>query len=76
MVDQSKFAHILDSIRQLAPDLILSSHLPPARGNNEELLRLLAAVPDTEPFVGPNQAALEAMLAQITQGGPPGPGSS
>jgi len=75
MVDQGKFAHVLDRIRELDPQLILSSHLPPARGNNEELLRLLAAVPDTEPFVGPNQAAVEAMMAQITQSGPPGPGA-
>ena len=73
MVDQAKFGQVLDKIRELDPELILSSHLPPARGNSEELLRLMAAVPDTEPFVGPNQAALEAMLAQITHGGgPPG----
>ena len=76
MVDQHKFAHVLDRIRQLNPELILSSHLPPARGNNEEILRLMAAVPDTEPFIGPNQAVLEEMLAQITQGGPPGPADS
>ena len=74
MVDQGKFGYVLDRIRELDPQLILSSHLPPARGNSEELLRMLAAVPDTEPFVGPNQAALEEMMAQIT-GGPPGPGA-
>lgn len=74
MVDHTKLGHVLDRIRELDPQLILSSHLPPARGHNEELLRLLAAVPDTEPFVGPNQADLEEMMAKIT-GGPPGPGA-
>jgi hypothetical protein len=32
----------------------------------EQLLSTLAALPGTTPFVGPDQAALQAMLAQIT----------
>jgi hypothetical protein len=35
---------------------------------NERLLETLAAVPDAGPFVGPDQAQLEAMLAEMTQG--------
>jgi hypothetical protein len=47
--------------------MILSSHLSAARGSSmERLLEALAAVPDAPPFVGPDQAALEQMLAGVT----------
>jgi len=66
-VDRAVFASELDRIRGLAPTMILSSHLPAARGSSmERLLDALAAVPDAPPFIGPDQAALEQMLAGIT----------
>lgn len=66
-VDRAVFASELDRIRGLQPSMILSSHLPAARGSSmERLLDALAAVPDAPPFVGPNQAALEQMLAGMT----------
>jgi flavorubredoxin len=66
-VDRAMFASELDRIRGLEPTMILSSHLPAARGSStERLLDALAAVPDAPPFVGPDQAALERMLAGIT----------
>ena len=74
MLDQGKFAQHLDVVRQMAPKMILSGHLPPARGRTEQFLKSLAAAPSSEPFVGPNQAALEAMMAQMAHEGPPGPG--
>lgn len=41
-----------------------SSHLPPAPGAMLDLfLGSLAMVPAADPFVGPDHAALEAMLA-------------
>jgi hypothetical protein len=47
--------------------MVLSSHLPPAQGSStERLLGALAAVPDAPAFVGPDQAALEQMLAGMT----------
>ncbi len=65
-VDRAVFASELDRIRGLEPTMILSSHLPAARGSSmERLLDALAAVPDAPPFVGPDQAALEQMLAGI-----------
>jgi len=67
-MDPSKFSHGLDGIRQMAPKTILSSHLPPAQGKTEQILKLLAAVLGTEPYVAPNQAALERMLAQMRGG--------
>lgn len=66
-VDRSAFAGELDGIRKMDPKLILSSHLPAAPGRmTERLLASLATACDAPPFVGPNQAALEQMLAQMT----------
>ena len=62
MVDRAAFGRTLDGIRRMAPKIILSAHLPVARGMTEKLLEHLAAVPAAAPFVGPDQKALEAML--------------
>jgi flavorubredoxin len=65
-VDRSAFAVQLDRVRELEPSMVLSSHLPAARGSSlERLLGALADVPDAAPFVGPDQAALERMLAGV-----------
>ena len=62
-VDRTAFAGELDVIRRMAPSMILSSHLPIAPGHmTGRLCDALASVPDAPPFVGPNQAALEAMM--------------
>jgi flavorubredoxin len=63
-VDRAVFAADLDRIRALEPTMVLSSHLPAARGAmTGRLLDALAEVPDAPAFVGPDQAALEQMLA-------------
>ncbi len=62
--DTAKFTHTLNLIRDLSPQVILSAHLPVARGMIDTLLGHLAAVPEAAPFVGPDQPALEAMLAK------------
>jgi hypothetical protein len=67
-VDQRKFAAELSEIRSMAPSRILSSHLPQATSLTEAFLTNLASVPDSAPFIGPNQPALEAMVAQMTKG--------
>ena len=64
-VDRPAFAHSLEPLRKLDPALILSSHLPPATGRATEFLDRLTTLPDVEPFVGPDQAALEHMLRQL-----------
>jgi len=62
-VDRAVFAADLERIRALNPTMVLSSHLPPARGSStERLLDALAAVPDAPAFVGPDQAALEQLV--------------
>jgi flavorubredoxin len=68
-VDRGAFARELDAIRRMAPKMILSSHLPPAPANlTERMLGSLAAAPEAQPFVGLDQAALEQMLKQMTEG--------
>jgi hypothetical protein len=67
-VDRALFAKSLDRIRALSPAVILSSHLPPAFGMTEQFLKALESVVDHEPFTGPDQAALEQMLAQAADG--------
>jgi hypothetical protein len=54
------------SVGRQASDLgpsVLSTHLPPAIGQTAQFLDMLAAAPDPDPFVGPDQHALEEMLA-------------
>jgi flavorubredoxin len=71
-VDRALFAAELDRIRALEPTMVLSSHLPAAQGSSlDRLLGALAEVPDASPFVGPDQAALEQMLAGLTAGAAP-----
>ena len=68
-VDGAKLAYELDAVAELEPSLILSSHLPAAPGGMlDQLLASLAAIPDAAPFVGPDQIALEQLLAQMTAG--------
>jgi hypothetical protein len=62
-VDRTIFARELESIRRLAPKMVLSSHLPAASGTLvDRMLTSLSLAPDAQPFIGPNQAALEEML--------------
>jgi flavorubredoxin len=61
-VDRTLFAKDINRIREMSPKLVLSAHLPIARDMTGDLLDNLATVPDAEPFIGPDQKALEAML--------------
>jgi hypothetical protein len=63
--EPGKFGQTLERIRQIAPKMVFSAHLPPMRGKTEQLLELLAKVPASPPFVTPNQTALEQILAQM-----------
>jgi hypothetical protein len=66
-VDANAFAGELASLRTLAPSLVLSNHLPPAPGRLlDRFLETLTIAPGAHPFVGPNQAAFEQMLKQMT----------
>lgn len=63
-VDRGSYGLALDELRSLEPTMVCSSHLPPAPGAMLDLfVDSLAMTPDADRFVGPDQAALEAMLA-------------
>ena len=66
-VDRDRYLARLNAIRALDPVMVLSAHLPPARAMLGQLLENLALAPSARPFSGPNQAAFQAMLAQMTE---------
>jgi hypothetical protein len=68
-VDRGAFKHTVEGIRSIEPSAVCSSHLPPAPGSMLGfMLDSLIAAPDAERFVGPDQAALEMMLAGMVEG--------
>jgi glyoxylase-like metal-dependent hydrolase (beta-lactamase superfamily II) len=64
-VDRDRYAACLREFPGAGSPLVLSTHLPPARDRSDQLLDVLAAAPDVPPYVGPDQAALEAMLTGL-----------
>lgn len=64
-VDLQKFGATVDTYRRLDPSAVFSTHLPPAVGLNDALFEMLGEAPNTPDFVGPDQAALEALLASF-----------
>jgi glyoxylase-like metal-dependent hydrolase (beta-lactamase superfamily II) len=71
-VDHDKFQASIDPIRAMDPSVICSSHLPPVVGGTAECLDMLAVAPLADPYVGPNQKALEEMLAAFEPSTPAG----
>ncbi|MCU1641308.1 MAG: hypothetical protein JWN03_1583 [Nocardia sp.] len=63
VVDEAKYLATVSVLRKFAPQRILSTHLPPADGRTPEFLDMLALAPHADPFTGPDQAALEKLLA-------------
>lgn len=72
-VDRERFGSALRGWMDLNPRWILSAHLPPAREMARTLCANLAGAPEEPPFVGPNQAAFEAMLKQLPPEQEPAP---
>jgi len=64
-VDRHLFTRSLEALRELNPTMVLSTHLPPATRRIDEFLDRLQTAPDAKPYVGPDQAAIEAMLAAM-----------
>jgi glyoxylase-like metal-dependent hydrolase (beta-lactamase superfamily II) len=64
VADEKKFGASLDSVRDLNPKDILSSHLPRATGMTEALLGNLVSACSAPHFVGPDEAAFERMMSQ------------
>ena len=64
-VDRTAFRAALQPIRELDPSVVLCTHLPPAHAATAQLLDTLEAAPDADPFAGPDQVALEKLLAEL-----------
>jgi hypothetical protein len=65
-VDRAAYERALGRIRDLSPTTVLSAHLPPAGHLLDELLSTMRVVPEAPRWRGPDQADLEAMLAQTS----------
>lgn len=68
-VDTVRYLKTVRSLQAMDADVILSTHLPPATGLGAQLFEMLAQAPKADPFVGPDQQALQAMLASFEPAG-------
>jgi hypothetical protein len=64
-VDDASFVERLQRFVEPRPATVLSAHLPPIRGDLDRHLVTLAKVPSSTPQVLPDQAALEAFMAEM-----------
>jgi glyoxylase-like metal-dependent hydrolase (beta-lactamase superfamily II) len=69
-VDQRKYAAGFAPLQEFDPSWVFSTHLPPSTGMLDRLIETALQAPDAGEFPMPDQAALEAMLAQFE---PPAP---
>ncbi|MFF0434949.1 MBL fold metallo-hydrolase [Streptomyces sp. NPDC004327] len=69
IVDRLKYGLWVDQLREMNPEIVLSTHLPPAVRMTSHMVETLTMAPDADPFTGPDQAALEAMLRSFERGG-------
>jgi hypothetical protein len=63
IIDIDKFGKTLSAIEQLNASTILSAHLPVADKMSKKLLNILAEAYQAPVFTGPDQQALEKMMA-------------
>jgi hypothetical protein len=67
-VDPARFRATVDPVRAMGASAIFSTHLPPVQQPDDRLFETVLLAPGTPPFVGPDQAALEALLATFQPG--------
>ncbi|WP_189200500.1 MBL fold metallo-hydrolase, partial [Streptomyces purpureus] len=63
IVDPVKYVATIEPLRAMDPEIVLSTHLPPAVRLTEVMLGTITMAPESDPFIGPDQRALEEMLA-------------
>jgi glyoxylase-like metal-dependent hydrolase (beta-lactamase superfamily II) len=68
-VDPARFRATVDPVRAMGASAVFSTHLPPAPQPDDRLYETVELAPQTSPFVGPDQAALEALLATFEPAG-------
>jgi hypothetical protein len=64
-VDPGRYEASLAALRALAPSAVISSHLPPMVDGLDRALDTLRQAPAAAPFTGPDQQALDRMLAGL-----------
>lgn len=64
-VDDARFADNLERFVKDRPETVLSTHVPPIRGNLDRHVETLKMLPSSTPFVPADQAAFEAFMAQM-----------
>lgn len=64
--DRDHYRTELARVRALGAERVLSSHLPPASGMADRLIDNLTGLPGAAPWVGPDQTALDQLLASVT----------
>ena len=62
-VDRGRYEGSLAALRARRPSAVVSSHLPPIVDGLDSVLDTLREAPAADPFTGPDQHALEEMLA-------------
>ncbi|MFD5101119.1 oxygen-binding di-iron domain-containing protein [Streptomyces albidochromogenes] len=62
-VDTDKYLATVQPLRAMEAETVLCTHLPPAVGLAPRMLDTITEAPGSDPFVGPDQRALEQMLA-------------
>ncbi|NBE54389.1 MBL fold metallo-hydrolase [Streptomyces boluensis] len=64
-VEVQKFLGTFKMLHDREPEVVLSTHLPPALGITGSMIDNLGSAAGAPAFMGPDQAAMEAMLAQF-----------
>jgi hypothetical protein len=64
-IDTARYLQTVRTMQAADADVILSTHLPPAIRTSSRLFDMLALAPGADPFVGPDQQSLQAMLASF-----------
>ena len=67
LTDQDRLAPVLAGLRSLGAERILPSHLPPVVGPVDRLLDVVASIPGAEPFVAPDAATFDDIVAGLSQ---------
>jgi glyoxylase-like metal-dependent hydrolase (beta-lactamase superfamily II) len=68
-VDAARYMKTVRALQDFDAGTMFSTHLPPATGVDAQLFQALADAPGADPFVGPDQAALVAMMASMQPAG-------
>lgn len=63
IADEAPFRATVAKVRRLQPSHVLSAHLPPAEGLTDRLCDVVDEARNAPAFEGPDQAALERMMA-------------